>query len=94
MSGGHGPYTGGGPEAGYSRGGGLAHAIGAEYKGKKCGSLGDFGAFSFHTIKNMTTLGEGGMLTTDDPEAFESARLHRFVGRSTTGSPITTTSCR
>ena len=56
--------------------------------------MGDFGAFSFHTIKNMTTLGEGGMLTTDDPEAFESARLHRFVGRSTTGSPITTTSCR
>ena len=57
-----------------------AHAIGAEYKGKKCGNLGDFGAFSFHTIKNMTTLGEGGMLTTNDPEAFESARLHRFVG--------------
>jgi len=40
-----------------------AQAIGAEYKGRKAGSIGDFGAFSFHCQKNLTTLGEGGMLT-------------------------------
>ncbi len=39
-----------------------AQAIGAEYKGKKAGSFGDFGTFSFHCQKNITTLGEGGML--------------------------------
>ncbi len=43
-----------------------AHAPGAEYKGKKPGSIGDFGCFSFHTAKNITTLGEGGMLTMND----------------------------
>ena len=57
-----------------------AHAPGAEYKGKKPGNLGDCGAFSFHTIKNMTTLGEGGMFTTNNEEWAEAARLHRFVG--------------
>ncbi|MEA4889544.1 MAG: DegT/DnrJ/EryC1/StrS family aminotransferase [Clostridiaceae bacterium] len=40
-----------------------AHAPGAEYKGRKAGSIGDFGCFSFHSLKNMTTLGEGGMIT-------------------------------
>jgi perosamine synthetase len=40
-----------------------AHAPGAEYKGRKAGSIGDIGCFSFHSIKNMTTLGEGGMIT-------------------------------
>lgn len=57
-----------------------AHVPGAEYKGRKCGTLGDIGAFSFHTIKNMTTLGEGGMFTTDNDEWAEDAKLHRFVG--------------
>ena len=37
-----------------------AHAAGAEYKGRKAGSLGDIGVFSFHQQKNMVTLGEGG----------------------------------
>lgn len=40
-----------------------AQAIGAEYKGRKAGSIGDFGAFSFHCQKSLTMLGEGGMLT-------------------------------
>ena len=40
-----------------------AHAPGAEYKGRRAGSIGDFGCFSFHSLKNMTTLGEGGMIT-------------------------------
>jgi len=41
---------------------------GASYNGQKAGSIGDFGCFSFHTHKNMTTLGEGGMLTLKDPD--------------------------
>lgn len=45
-----------------------AHSHGAEYKGRKSGSVGDIGVFSFHSLKNMTTCGEGGMLTTDNDE--------------------------
>ena len=41
-----------------------AHAAGAEYKGRKAGSLADISVFSFHQQKNMVTLGEGGMVTT------------------------------
>jgi perosamine synthetase len=40
-----------------------AHAPGAVYKGRKAGSFGDIGCFSFHSLKNMSTLGEGGMIT-------------------------------
>jgi perosamine synthetase len=49
-----------------------AHAPGAEYRGRKAGSLGDIGVFSFHQQKNMTTLGEGGMVTTSNKALFES----------------------
>jgi len=42
-----------------------AHAHGAEYKGRKAGSLGDVGVFSFHSLKIITTCGEGGMITTN-----------------------------
>ncbi|MFH1614521.1 MAG: DegT/DnrJ/EryC1/StrS family aminotransferase [Planctomycetota bacterium] len=45
-----------------------AHAHNAEYKGKKAGSIGDAGVFSFHSLKNMTTCGEGGMITTNHDE--------------------------
>ena len=45
-----------------------AHAHNAEYKGKKAGAIGDMGVFSFHSLKNMTTLGEGGMITTNRDE--------------------------
>ncbi|WP_455381116.1 DegT/DnrJ/EryC1/StrS family aminotransferase, partial [Salinispira pacifica] len=47
------------------------HAVGAEYRGKKAGSIGTFGAFSFHEQKNMSTLGEGGMIVTDDDDLYE-----------------------
>jgi perosamine synthetase len=40
-----------------------AQSVGAEYKDRPAGSLGDFGCFSFHTHKNISTLGEGGALT-------------------------------
>ena len=45
-----------------------AHAPNAEYKGKKAGSVGDIGVFSFHSLKNITTCGEGGMITTNCEE--------------------------
>jgi len=45
-----------------------AHTPGAEYKGRKAGSIGDVGCFSFHSLKNMTTCGEGGMITTNRDE--------------------------
>jgi dTDP-4-amino-4,6-dideoxygalactose transaminase len=41
-------------------------AVGAEHDGVKAGNFGDFGTFSFHSHKNITTLGEGGMLTVKD----------------------------
>ena len=45
-----------------------AQALGAKVNGQRVGSFGDLGCFSFHTHKNITTLGEGGMLTTTSDE--------------------------
>jgi perosamine synthetase len=56
-----------------------AHNPGGEYGGKKAGALGDIGVFSFHQQKNMTTLGEGGMLTTSDRGLFERALSYRSL---------------
>jgi dTDP-4-amino-4,6-dideoxygalactose transaminase len=53
------------------------HAVGGEYKGKKAGSIGTTGCFSFHEQKNISTLGEGGMVVTDDPALFERIALYR-----------------
>ncbi len=58
------------------------HAIGAEYKGKKCGTLGDIGCFSFFSNKNMVT-GEGGMLVTNNAELAQKLRLGRSHGMTT-----------
>nr|MDO8109332.1 DegT/DnrJ/EryC1/StrS family aminotransferase [Candidatus Sigynarchaeota archaeon] len=65
-----------------------AHAPGAQYKGKKAGSIGTVGCFSFHEQKNMSTLGEGGMVTTNDDKINEQVRLYkshctRVFGQST-----------
>ena len=54
--------------------GDAARACGAGYKGTKVGKMGWMTLFSFHTQKLLSTLGEGGMVTTDDPEAFERIR--------------------
>lgn len=48
-----------------------AHAAGAEYKGRRAGALSDIAVFSFHQQKNMVTLGEGGMITTNRKELYE-----------------------
>jgi len=50
-----------------------AEAHGAEYKGKRCGSLSDLGCFSFYANKIITT-GEGGMVVTDNPRLADRAR--------------------
>jgi len=53
------------------------HAVGADYKGRKAGSFGATGCFSFHEQKNISTLGEGGMVVTNDPAVFERVALYR-----------------
>jgi dTDP-4-amino-4,6-dideoxygalactose transaminase len=58
-----------------------AQAHGAIYNGKKTGSLGDMGCFSFYPTKNMTT-SEGGIITTDNEEIAEKARVLRAHGES------------
>ncbi|WP_067052225.1 UDP-4-amino-4,6-dideoxy-N-acetyl-beta-L-altrosamine transaminase [Methanofollis ethanolicus] len=58
-----------------------AHAIGAEYRGKKIGSLSDATCFSFYATKNMTT-GEGGAVTTDDQKIADKMRILRLHGIS------------
>ncbi len=45
-----------------------AQSLGAELQGQKSGSFGDFGVYSFHSHKNITTLGEGGMLYVKDDQ--------------------------
>lgn len=55
-------------------------AIGAEYLGKKAGTLGDAGVFAFYPNKQMTT-GEGGMIVTDNDEIAASCRSMRNQGR-------------
>ena len=56
-----------------------AHAVGAEYKGRRIGSFPTTSVFSFHPNKNMTT-GEGGMVVTEDEAVFEKASLLKFHG--------------
>jgi len=58
-------------------------AHGAEYKGKKVGSLGDIGCFSFYPTKNMTVGGDGGMTTTDDEDIISKVKSIRDNGRKT-----------
>jgi dTDP-4-amino-4,6-dideoxygalactose transaminase/nucleoside-diphosphate-sugar epimerase len=58
-----------------------AHAIGAEYRGKKIGTLSDITCFSFYPTKNMTTI-EGGLLTTDNDEIAENVRINSLHGVS------------
>lgn len=53
-----------------------AHALGAEYKGEKVGSIADFSNFSFHAVKNFTTA-EGGYATWKDKEGIDNEKLYK-----------------
>ena len=57
-----------------------AHAFGAEYKGRKIGSFSDFASFSFHEVKNITSFGEGGILTTNIESFRSELKRARFLG--------------
>lgn len=56
-----------------------AHNPGGEYLGRKSGAWGTMGVFSFHQQKNMSTLGEGGMVTTNDRALFERVLSYRSL---------------
>jgi perosamine synthetase len=56
-----------------------AHNPGGEYNGIKAGALGHMGVFSFHQQKNMSTLGEGGLVTTNSREFFEKILSYRSL---------------
>jgi len=60
-----------------------ARAVGGEYRGTKIGKKGLMTVFSFHTMKNMVTLGEGGAVTTDDDEVAAFVVSSRFYGSMT-----------
>lgn len=53
-----------------------AHSLGAEYKGRKTGSVADFSNFSFHAVKNFTTA-EGGYSTWKDREGIDNEKLYK-----------------
>ncbi len=57
-----------------------AQAHGAEVRGRRVGSLGDAAAFSFYPTKNLGAYGDGGMVTTNDPDLASRLRLRRMYG--------------
>ena len=62
------------------------HAIQGEYKTRRCGSLGDLGCFSFHPLKNLNVWGDGGIITTNNPEFSSRLKLirnHGLINRNT-----------
>ena len=62
-----------------------AQAAGAEYKGKKAGSLGDVGCVSFFPTKNLGCSGDGGMIVTNDKSIYRQCRAYRTHGSGLDG---------
>ena len=59
-------------------------AIGAEYKGRRVGSIGTYGAFSFFPSKNLGCFGDGGAVSCNDPERVKKLKIFRNHGQSST----------
>ncbi|MDH4226196.1 MAG: DegT/DnrJ/EryC1/StrS family aminotransferase [Deltaproteobacteria bacterium] len=57
-----------------------AQSIGASYKGKGAGAIGDVGCFSFYPTKNLGGVGDGGMVTTNNQKAFDTLAMLRVHG--------------
>jgi dTDP-4-amino-4,6-dideoxygalactose transaminase len=57
-----------------------AQAIGAVYKGRRAGTMGDYGCFSFYPSKNLGAFGDGGMVTAMDKERYEQLVVMRVHG--------------
>jgi len=57
-----------------------AQSVGTHYHGKKVGSIGDYGCFSFFPTKNLGAAGEGGLITTNDDDAYEQLKALRIHG--------------
>ncbi len=57
-----------------------AQAVGAEYREKRAGSMGDFGCFSFFPSKNLGAFGDGGLVTTSSDDFYDKLRILRVHG--------------
>jgi len=64
-----------------------AHALGSTLRGRAAGTWGDFGCFSFHSLKNISTLGTGGAITTSSREVADELRGLRDVDALTVLRP-------
>ena len=58
----------------------VAQALGADYDGRRAGSWGDFGCFSFYPTKNLAAAGDAGLITTSNPEFDQTLRMLRHHG--------------